>query len=70
MHITKNGRDYLVLLAAQDLESIAATLELLADPAARQLLAESERDVASGDLLGEANARRLLVDRRRRRDER
>ncbi len=31
VQITTNGRDYLVLLAAADLESIEATLELLAD---------------------------------------
>jgi antitoxin YefM len=33
VHFTKNGKDYVVLLAAEDLESLEATLELLADPA-------------------------------------
>jgi prevent-host-death family protein len=65
VHITKNGRDYVVLLAAEDLESIEATLELLADPEAQQRLRESERDIASGDLLDEAEVRALLADRRR-----
>ena len=37
--ITKNGRSYLVLMAAEDLESIEATLELLADPLAAEHLA-------------------------------
>ena len=32
VHITRNGREYVVLIAAEDLESIEATLELLADP--------------------------------------
>lgn len=65
VHITKNGRDYVVLLAAEDLESIEATLELLADPEAQRRLRESERDVAAGDVLDEAEVRALLADRRR-----
>ena len=64
VHITKNGRDYVVLLAAEDLESIEATLELLGDPEAQQRLQESERDVARGDVLDEAEVRALLADRR------
>ena len=39
VHITRNGRAYVVLLAAEDLESIEATLELLADPAAQERVA-------------------------------
>lgn len=35
VHITRNGREYVVLLAAEDLESIEATLELLRWRAAR-----------------------------------
>lgn len=64
VHITKNGRAYVVLLAAEDLESIEATLELLADPEAQQRLRESERDVAAGDVLDEVEVRALLADRR------
>jgi antitoxin YefM len=64
VHITKNGRDYVVLLAAEDLESIEATLELLADPEAQQRVQESERDIARGDLLDEAEVRALLASRR------
>ena len=66
-HITKNGREHVVLLAAEDLESIEATLELLADPEAQQRLRESEADVGRGDVLDEAEVRRLLTDRRQRR---
>ena len=32
VHITRNGREYVVLIAAEDLESIEATLELLPTP--------------------------------------
>ena len=63
VHITKNGRDYVVLLAAEDLESIEATLELLADPHAQQRLQESERDIARGDVLDEAEVRALVAHR-------
>jgi len=49
VHITKNGREYLVLLAADDLESIEATLELLADPAAQERVAQSQAEIARGE---------------------
>jgi prevent-host-death family protein len=49
VHITRNGREYVVLVAAADLESIEATLELLADPAAQQRIARSQQEVARGE---------------------
>ncbi|MBS9535300.1 type II toxin-antitoxin system Phd/YefM family antitoxin [Mycobacterium sp. M1] len=60
VQITKNGRSYVVLLAAEDLESIEATLELLSDPAAMARVAESERDIERGEVLGERAVRDLL----------
>jgi antitoxin YefM len=60
VHVTKNGRDYVVLLAAEDLESIEATLELLADPEAQRRLRESEADVERGDVLDETAVREML----------
>ena len=48
VHITKNGKDYVVLLAAEDLESIEATLELLSDPAAQERIAKSRDEIAQG----------------------
>ena len=65
VHITKNGREYVVLLAAEDLESIEATLELLADPEAQQRLRESEHDIARDDVLDEAEVRALVTGRDR-----
>jgi len=47
--VTRNGREYVVLIAAEDLESIEATLELLADPAAQQRIAESQQEIARGE---------------------
>jgi PHD/YefM family antitoxin component YafN of YafNO toxin-antitoxin module len=64
VHITKNGRDYVVLLAAEDLESIEATLELLADPQAQERIRRSREDVESGDVLDEAEVRAKLAERR------
>ena len=63
VHITKNGREYVVLLAAQDLESIEATLELLADPEAQERIRRSHADIERGDVLNEDEVRALLAER-------
>lgn len=60
VQITKNGRDYVVLLAAEDLESIEATLELLSDPEAQARIAGAEREIKQGNLLDEAAVRALV----------
>ena len=48
VNITRNGRSYVVLMSAEDLESLEATLELLADPEALARLAQAQADVAGG----------------------
>jgi antitoxin YefM len=63
VHITKNGKDYVVLLAAEDLESMEATLELLADPAAQQRVARSREEIARGEGLSAAEVARSLEER-------
>ncbi|MBA2715579.1 MAG: type II toxin-antitoxin system Phd/YefM family antitoxin [Propionibacteriales bacterium] len=51
VHVTRNGREYVVLMmSAQDLESLEATIELLSDDAAMRRLREAEQDVADGDV--------------------
>lgn len=65
VHITRNGREYVVLVAAEDLESIEATLELLADPQAQERIRRAEADVARGDVLDEQDVRALLKQRTR-----
>ncbi|HLI53901.1 MAG TPA: type II toxin-antitoxin system Phd/YefM family antitoxin [Acidimicrobiales bacterium] len=60
VQITKNGRGYVVLVAAEDLESIEATLELLADPEAQDRLRAAEADVAAGEVLDERAVRDLV----------
>ena len=49
VHITRNGREYVVLISAEDLESIEATLELLSDPAAQQRIAKSQQEIDRGE---------------------
>ncbi len=63
VQITKNGRDYVVLVAADDLESIEATLELLGEAAAQARLSRAEQDIATGDVLDESEVRALLAAR-------
>jgi antitoxin YefM len=60
VHITRNGREYVVLLAAEDLESIEATLELLADARAQERIAAAEADIAAGEVLDEQQVRALM----------
>lgn len=65
VHITRNGREYVVLLAAEDLASIEATMELLTDPHAQERVRRAVADFACGDVLDEAAVRALLHDRSR-----
>lgn len=69
VHITRNGREYVVLLAAEDLESLEATLELLADTQAQERIAAAEADFATGDVLDEQQVRALMDQRARTRPE-
>lgn len=69
VHITRNGREYVVLLAAEDLESLEATLELLADTQAQERIAAAEADFATGDVLDEQQVRALIDERARTRPE-
>jgi len=65
VHITRNGREYVVLLAAEDLESIEATLELLADTQAQERIAAGEADFAAAEVLDEPQVRALIKERNR-----
>jgi prevent-host-death family protein len=60
VRITKNGREYVVLVAAEDLDSIEATLELMADPAAQARVRAAEQEVSEGAVLDEGAVRDLL----------
>jgi hypothetical protein len=51
------------LLAAEDLESIEATLELLADPAGQQLSTQAQEEIARGEGLTLDQVERSLAER-------
>ena len=69
VRITKNGRDYVVLMAAEDLESIEATLELLSDADSQARIACAEQDIARRDVLGESEVRSMVAERKPERTE-
>ena len=69
VHITRNGREYVVLLSAEDLESIEATLELLSDPQAMAEIREADAQVAAGQAIP-GTAMAALMEQRRRRERR
>jgi antitoxin YefM len=63
VQITKNGREYVVLVAAKDLEAMEATLELLSDSEAQRRLQVAEAEVSAGDVLDEPAVRKLVASR-------
>ncbi|MDP9222481.1 MAG: type II toxin-antitoxin system Phd/YefM family antitoxin [Actinomycetota bacterium] len=69
VHVTRNGREYVVLLSAEDLESMEATIELLSDEAAMERVRQAEEDVGAGDLT-KANEMAELMERRRQHEHR
>ena len=48
VRVTRNGRDYVVLISVDDLESMEATIELLSDPIALRQMREAEAAIAAG----------------------
>jgi prevent-host-death family protein len=66
VHITRNGREYVVLVSAADLESLEATLELLADETAMTRVREAESAVAAGDVTSAEDMADLMRRRRER----
>lgn len=65
-HITRNGRDYVVLIAAEDLESLEATIELLSDPAAIGRIREAEAAIERGETTSAEEMAALMAQRRAR----
>lgn len=61
--ITKNGRSYLVLMAAEDLESMEATLELLGDPDAMARVLQAREELADGHGTDAAQMAALMTAR-------
>ena len=61
VQVTRNGRDYVVLISAEDLEVMEATLELLSDPEAMARISRSEQEIEDGNVLDEAAVRALVA---------
>ncbi len=69
VQVTRNGRDFVVVISAEDFESYEATLELLSDQATITRIANAETDVAAGNVTtGEEMA--ALMDKRRQNEHR
>ena len=66
VHVTRNGREYVVLVSAEDLASLEATVELLSDTAATRRIARADRDLAAG----RGTSRDEMAELMRRRRER
>jgi len=64
VQITKNGRSYVVLISAEDLDSMEATLELLSDPAAMERVRQAQADLAAGAGASGQDMRELMERRR------
>jgi antitoxin YefM len=66
VHITRNGRQYVVLISAEDLESLEATLELLSDPTAMARIRQAEADIAAGRTTTAEEMATLMAQRKAR----
>lgn len=66
VRVTRNGRDYVVLMSVEDLESLEATLELLSDSESVARLAQAQAEVAAGDVTTAEEVAALMEERRRR----
>jgi antitoxin YefM len=66
VHITRNGREYVVLISAEDLESLEATIELLGDPAAIERLRDADAAIARGETTSAEEMSRLMAERQAR----
>jgi prevent-host-death family protein len=65
VQVTRNGREFVVLISSEDLASLEATIELLSDPDAMACISEADTAVAAGDLTSGEEMRALMETRRR-----
>ena len=64
VHVTRNGREYVVLLSAEDLESLEATIELLRDNSAMVRVLEADVAATADDLTTAEGMAKLMAERR------
>lgn len=63
--VTVHGHPSAVLLAVEDLEALEETLAVLSDPETMRRLAESDAEIARGELFDDDDVAAALVARRR-----
>ncbi len=63
VQVTKNGRSYVVLISAEDLASLEATVELLSDPAAMARVRDAQGEIEAGDFTTAAEMDELMRNR-------
>ncbi len=66
VHITRNGREYVVLISAEDLGSLEATIELLSDPEAMARVRQAEAATARGETTTAEEMAILMAQRKAR----
>lgn len=66
VQVTRNGRDFVVVISSEDLESYEATLELLSDQVTISRIANAEADVAIGNLTTGEEMSAIMEKRRQR----
>jgi antitoxin YefM len=66
VHITRNGREYVVLVSAEDLDSLEATIELLSDPAAMARIREADAAITGGQVTTVEEMAALMTQRKAR----
>ena len=66
VHITRNGHEFVVLISAEDLEALEATIELLSDPAAMQRIRDADAAIARGETTGAEEMAAVMARRRKR----
>ena len=64
VHVTRNGRECVVLLSAEDLESLEATIELLRDNSAMVRVREADVAATADDLTTAGGMAKLMAERR------
>ena len=63
--VTRNGREYVVIMSAEDLDSLEATIELLSDPSAQARIAQAEADIDRGEATTLDEMTHIMQERRR-----
>ncbi len=66
VQVTRNGREYVVLMSAADLASLEATVELLSDPAALRRVEDAEAAIKAGEGTNAEDMSKLMERRKRR----